>query len=58
MISDRTLVNMDEPSNYKEAMAGPKAVKWKESVESVIQSMYDNEVWNLVDPTHRIKAVG
>ena len=39
LISDRMLVDMDKPSNYKEAMVGPKATKWKESMESEIRSM-------------------
>nr|GEY22046.1 hypothetical protein [Tanacetum cinerariifolium] len=28
-ISDSTLSELDEPANYKEAMASPKAAKWK-----------------------------
>ena len=39
LISDRTLVNLDEPSNYKEAMEGPEAAKWKEAMDNEIQSM-------------------
>ena len=29
-ISDNTLNDLDELANYKEAMAGPEATKWKE----------------------------
>src|SRR5581483_7147617 len=47
-----------EPSNYKEAMVGPEAAKWKEAMESEIQSMYDNHVWELVDHTPGHKTVG
>ncbi|GKE99364.1 retrotransposon protein, putative, ty1-copia subclass, partial [Tanacetum coccineum] len=43
-ISDNTLSELDEPANYKEAMASPKATKWKEVMKSEIQSMYDNQV--------------
>ncbi|GKB15982.1 retrotransposon protein, putative, ty1-copia subclass [Tanacetum coccineum] len=43
-ISDSTLSELDEPTNYKEAMASPKAAKWKEAMKSEIQSMYDNQV--------------
>lgn len=39
-------------------MVGPKAAKWKESIKSKIQSMYDNTVWNLIDPTLGLKTVG
>ncbi|GJT04190.1 retrotransposon protein, putative, ty1-copia subclass [Tanacetum coccineum] len=48
-ISDSTLNELDEPANYKEAMAIPEAGKWKEAKKSEIQSMYDNQVLNLVD---------
>ncbi|GJT38372.1 putative RNA-directed DNA polymerase [Tanacetum coccineum] len=57
-ISDSTLSELDEPANYKEAMASPEAVKWKEAMKSEIQSMYDNQVWNLVDTTTGLKTVG
>ncbi|GJW74018.1 retrotransposon protein, putative, ty1-copia subclass [Tanacetum coccineum] len=50
-ISDSTLSELDEPANYKEAMASHEAVKLKEAMKSKIQSMYDNQVWNLVDTT-------
>ncbi|GJT04790.1 retrotransposon protein, putative, ty1-copia subclass [Tanacetum coccineum] len=35
----------------REAMASLEAVKLKEAMKSEIQSMYDNQVWNLVDTT-------
>jgi hypothetical protein len=57
-ISDNTLVNLDEPTNYKEAMASPEAAKWKEAMDSEIKSMYDNQVWNLVDQQPGRKTVG
>ncbi|CAH1444119.1 unnamed protein product [Lactuca virosa] len=57
-ISDSTLVNLDEPNSYKEAMAGPESAKWKEAMDSEIQSMYDNQVWNLVDNVPGRKTVG
>ncbi|GKC25526.1 retrotransposon protein, putative, ty1-copia subclass [Tanacetum coccineum] len=56
-ISDSTLSELDKPANYKEAMASPEAVKWKEAMKSKIQSMYDNQVWNLVDTTPSLKTV-
>ena len=58
LISDQTLVNLEEPASYKEAMASPEAAKWKEAMESEIQSMYDNKVWDLVDQTPNRKTVG
>ncbi|KAJ9535962.1 hypothetical protein OSB04_un000872 [Centaurea solstitialis] len=58
LVNDKTFDSADEPSNYKEAMAGPEAAKWKEAMESEIQSMYDNHVWELVDHTPGRKTVG
>ncbi|GKG31840.1 retrotransposon protein, putative, ty1-copia subclass, partial [Tanacetum coccineum] len=57
-ISDSTLNELDEPANYKEAMASPEAAKWNEAMKSEIQSMYDNQVWNFVDTTPGLKTVG
>ncbi|GKA60685.1 putative RNA-directed DNA polymerase, partial [Tanacetum coccineum] len=57
-ISDSTLTELNKPANYKEAMASPEAAKWKEAIKSEIQSMYDNQVWNLVDTTPGLKTVG
>ena len=48
-ISDITLVNLDEPSNYMDAMEGPESTRWKEAIDGEIHSMFDNQVWNLVD---------
>nr|GEX59040.1 hypothetical protein [Tanacetum cinerariifolium] len=57
-ISDSTLSELDELANYKEAMASPKAAKWKEDMKTEIRSMYDNQVWNLVDTTPVLKMMG
>nr|GEZ27659.1 hypothetical protein [Tanacetum cinerariifolium] len=35
-ISDSTLSELDEPANYKEAMASSKAAKWKKAMKSEI----------------------
>nr|GEU70169.1 hypothetical protein [Tanacetum cinerariifolium] len=43
-ISDTTLSELDDPANYKEAMASHEATKWKEAMKSEIQSMYDNQM--------------
>ena len=39
-------------------MAGPESAKWKEAMDSEIQSMYDNQVWNLVENVPGRKTVG
>ncbi|GKE68661.1 retrotransposon protein, putative, ty1-copia subclass [Tanacetum coccineum] len=56
--TNSTLSELDKPANYKEAMTSPEAAKWKEAIKSEIQSMYDNQVWNLVNTTLGLKTVG
>ena len=51
------LMEHDEPKTYKEAMAGPESEKWLEAMKSEMGSMYDNQVWALVDIPEGRKAV-
>ncbi|KAA3479895.1 polyprotein [Gossypium australe] len=32
--------------------------KWLEAIKSVMQSMYDNQVWTLIDPPEGTKTIG
>jgi len=43
------LLDNDEPANYAEAMMDLDSKKWESSMISKIDSMGDNQVWNLVD---------
>ena len=51
------LLDNDEPTTYKEAMMGPDSVKWLNAMKSEIESMYENQVWNLVDPPEGSKPI-
>jgi hypothetical protein len=51
------LIDHDEPATYTEAMEVPNSEKWLESMKSEIRSMYDNQVWTLVDIPSDRKAV-
>jgi hypothetical protein len=51
------LTDHDKPATYTEAMEGPKSKKWLEAMKSVIRSLYDNQVWTLVDIPCNRKAV-
>jgi hypothetical protein len=51
------LTDLDEPATYKEAMEGPKSEKCLKAMKSEINSMYDNQVWTLVDIPNDRKAV-
>jgi hypothetical protein len=55
---DILLLNNDEPMTYTEAVMGPDSEKWLGAMESKIQSMHDNQVWNLVDPINGVRSIG
>jgi hypothetical protein len=42
---------------YTEAMMGPDSEKWLGAMESEIESMHDNQVWNLVDPIDGVRPI-
>jgi hypothetical protein len=43
------LTDLDETATYTEAMEGPESEKWLKAMKSKIRSMYDNQVWTLVE---------
>ena len=51
LIGDYTSTNLGELSNYKKAMAGPEAAKGRKAMDNEIQSMNEDQVWNLIEPT-------
>jgi hypothetical protein len=42
---------------YTAAMMGPDSEKWLGAIESKIESMHDNQVWNLVDPIDGVRPI-
>jgi hypothetical protein len=54
---DIYLLDNDEPMTYTEAMIGPDSEKWLGAMESEIESMHDNQVWNLVDPINGVRPI-
>ena len=48
----------DEPTNYKTAMSDPDSAKWLEAMEAEMQSMRDNQVWDLIELPPECRAVG
>ena len=52
------LVDQDEPTTYHEEMMSLDYEKWLQAMKSEMQSMYDNQVWNLVDPVEGAKVIG
>ena len=51
------LLDNDEPATYAEAMVDPDSEKWLIAMRSEIESMGDNQVWNLVDLPDGFKAI-
>ena len=51
------VVDNDDPATYEEAMASPDSEKWLEAMKSEMGSMYENQVWTLVDLPNDRKAV-
>ena len=43
------LLDNSEPTSYEEVMVGPDSNKWLGAMKSEKGSMYENQVWTLVD---------
>ena len=52
------ILEEDEPAHYKEAMAAPSSKEWLKAMKSEMESMYENQVWNLVEPPEGVKPIG
>ena len=51
------LMDHDEPKSYQEAISSPNFDRWLEVMKSEMQSMYDNQVWTLIDPPNGLKTI-
>jgi hypothetical protein len=40
------------------AMMGLDSEKWPGAMESKIESMHNNQLWNLVDPVDGVRRIG
>jgi hypothetical protein len=54
---DILFLDNDDPMTYTDAMMGPDYEKWLQAMESEIESMHDNQVWNLVDPIDGVRPI-
>src|SRR5262249_16567532 len=52
------IIDGDDPQSYQEAISGSDSDLWKEAMDSEIQSMYTNQVWNLVDVPDGVIPIG
>jgi hypothetical protein len=54
---DILLLDNNELMTYTEAMMGSDSEKLVRAMESEIESMHDNQVWNLVDPIDGVRPI-
>ena len=52
------LTQAQEPTSFKEAMSSPDTSKWKQVMKTEMQSLKDNDVWELVTLTPGKMTVG
>ena len=51
------LLDIDEPKTYTEAIMGLDSEKCLGAIKSEIESIHDNQVWNLVDPIEGVRPM-
>ncbi|KAJ9542941.1 LOW QUALITY PROTEIN: hypothetical protein OSB04_029447 [Centaurea solstitialis] len=49
---------LNEPTSYGEAVSGSESNNGQEAMKAEMQSMYDNQVWELTDLPQHCRAVG
>jgi len=47
----------EEPKTYTKALMGPESERWLDAMRSEMESMRENQVWNLVDPPDGVRAI-
>ena len=55
---DILLVEEKDPFTYREAMLDIDSIKWQEAMNSKIDSMHQNQVWDLVELPEGIVPIG
>jgi hypothetical protein len=51
------LLDNEEPNTYTEAMTRTESKKWVDAMQSKLESMRENHVWNLLDPPNGMRAI-
>ena len=52
------VVDHDDPATFQQVLDSTDSDKWQEAMKEEMKSMYDNQVWSLVDQTPGIKPIG
>ncbi|GKA49200.1 retrotransposon protein, putative, ty1-copia subclass, partial [Tanacetum coccineum] len=55
---EHELGDLGEPANYKATLLDPESDKWLNAINVEMQTMKDNEVWDLVDLPPNDKTIG
>ncbi|KAG8492837.1 hypothetical protein CXB51_010063 [Gossypium anomalum] len=55
---DILLIDQDGLRTYQEVLASLESEKWLKAMRSEMDSMYENQVWTLVDPPEGVKPIG
>ncbi|KAJ9552302.1 hypothetical protein OSB04_016347 [Centaurea solstitialis] len=50
--------DLNEPTSYGEVVSGSESEQWQEVMKAEMQSMYDNQVWELTNLPQHCRAVG
>ncbi|KAJ9560577.1 hypothetical protein OSB04_005737 [Centaurea solstitialis] len=50
--------DLNEPTSYGEVVSGSESEQWQEAMKAEMQSMYDNQVWELTNLPQHCRAVG
>ena len=56
-LCDISLLDNDEPTTFREVMVSPDSDKWLKAMKFEMQSIHDNQVWNLIEPPNGIKTI-
>ena len=56
--SEITMLESEEPTSHKDALESPDSEKWLEAMKSEMDSMSENQVWDLVDLPDGVKPIG
>ena len=56
--NNMTMIEDNEPTSYDEVLKSSESELWLKAMKSEMDSMYTNQVWNLVDPPEGIKPIG
>ena len=55
---EANIAYLDEPQTYQEAMAGEKAIEWKDAMKSELESIEKNQTWTLTTLPPGRTAIG